>query len=343
MTAASAPIVLRAHGGGGTATAALLDARVFAHLRDPRLLARGDSAVWDEPLAPGARLAMTTDAYVVTPLFFPGGDLGRLAVCGTVNDLAVAGARPLALSLALVLEEGLPLDVLDRLVASAAAAAVEAGVGIVTGDTKVVEAGRAGGGAFAVTSGVGAVPPGRLLSTESIRPGDAVLLTGPVADHGVAVMVAREDLGLSGDLRSDSAPLSTLVEALLAAAPGTRFIRDATRGGVATVLCDVARAAGLAVDVEEGAIPIRPPTRAALEILGLDPLTVANEGVLVAFVPPGEAEAAVSAARAHPRGAFAARIGTVRDAPAGRVVLATAAGGRRIVLPPYGEELPRIC
>ncbi len=334
--------ILRAHGGGGTAMSELLEKHVFPRLANDRLGARADAAVWGEAVPEGARLAMTTDAYVVSPLFFPGADLGRLAVCGTVNDLAVCGARPVALSLALILEEGFPTGDLDRLMDSVAAAAREAGVEVVTGDTKVVERG-AGNGCYAVMAGVGIVPPGRSLDVRSIAPGDAILLSAPVADHGVAVMAARNGIDLRGEVRSDAAPLASLVESLLEAAPGTRFLRDATRGGVSAVLSETAATAGRPVEIEETAVRVRPATAAALSLLGLDPLAVANEGVIVAVVPDAEAAAALRAMRGHERGREAARIGTVgEDAPA-RVVVRTAIGGRRILVPPYGEELPRIC
>jgi hydrogenase expression/formation protein HypE len=347
--AASDRMVVRAHGGGGTAMTALLGRHIFPFLPDARLHARGDSAVWAESMARNAVLAMTTDAYVVKPLFFPGGDIGRLAVSGTINDLAVSGALPLALSLALILEEGFPLEELDRIMRSIELTAEEAGVGVVTGDTKVVERATSGApGCYAITSGIGVVPPGRHLDIRSIRAGDVVIATGPVADHGVAVLAARDGLELGPEIRSDVAPLSGLIAHILDAAPRTRMMRDATRGGIAAVLSEISREATVAVRIEETSVPIRPPTAAALEMLGLDPFVVANEGVIIAVIDPSEAAAAIAAAREHPLGLHATRIGEIHSAASGasatgRVIVRTALGGERVLVPPYGEELPRIC
>lgn len=290
----------------------------------------------------GDRLAFTTDSFVVDPIFFPGGDLGRLAVCGTVNDLVVAGARPVALSVAAIIEAGFAIDDLRRLAASMAEAARQAGVRIVTGDTKVVGRGAADK-VFLTTSGVGVVAASRALGPQGIRPGDRILVSGGLGAHGAAVMAARGDLKLGTSLLSDCRPLGDLVEALLAAAPGTRAIRDATRGGVATVLVEFALASGLACRIEEELLPIGREVRGMAEILGLDPLYLANEGMFVAVVPAVEAAAAVAALAAVPGGAEAAVIGSVRDGPAGEVVMASPFGGERLVDMLEGDQLPRIC
>lgn len=335
--------VLRAHGGGGAATRELLEKLIYPRLSNRRLDERGDAAIWAPAWNAGERIAFTTDGYVVTPLEFPGGDLGRLAVCGTVNDLAASGARPMAISLALILEEGLPFETLRRLIDSARSAAEEAGVEIVTGDTKVIES-RGEAGCLAATSGIGLVPLGRQLSLRKIRPGDAVIATATIANHGAAILAARDGIGFTGDIASDAAPLNHLVERLLAAIPSTRFLRDATRGGVAGVVCDIAEATEWRVVLREVALPIRTGTRAALELLGLDPLETANEGVMIAIVPGDDAESALEVLHRDPLGRDAAIIGTVLDGPSGgRAEIETIAGGRRILVPPYGEELPRIC
>ncbi|RMH57237.1 MAG: hydrogenase expression/formation protein HypE [Candidatus Hydrogenedentota bacterium] len=335
-------VVVRAHGGGGSAMADLLEGFVFPKILKKREEPLDDAAVWTEKLEPGARLAMTTDAYVVTPIFFPGGDLGRLAVCGTVNDLAVSGAVPRALSLALILEEGFELKKLERLMESAAEAAAEAGVSIVTGDTKVVERG-AGNGCYAVSAGMGIVPPGRNLSIRRCSPEDRIIVTSFLGDHGTAVMAARNNVDVPKEVRSDVAPLTGLVEALLEAVPETRFLRDATRGGLSSVVCDLAREAEVGVELEEEEIPVRPETAAALSIFGIDPLATANEAVIVAVVPHDSAEKALDVLRGHPYGRNAAIIGRLSSENPGRVVLKTTVGGRRILTTPYGEELPRIC
>lgn len=334
-------------GAGGAASRRLVAEHVV-----PRLAADPDHP--DRPLldaAPfttaGTRLATTTDAHVVRPLEFPGGSIGSLAVHGTVNDLAVSGARPLVLTAAFVLEEGLPLATFDRELDAMAVAARTAGVRVVAGDTKVVERGRADG-MYVVTSGVGEVAtgPDHPLTPANLRAGDHVLLSGPVADHGTAVLLAREDLGIGADVRSDSASVWPLAEALIRAVPGgaLRVMRDPTRGGLATTLNELALDAGLGIEVHEPDVPIRPATRGACELLGLDPWCVANEGCLVAVVAPEAAEAALAALRAvGPAGALAARIGEVVAAPAGRVVATTAFGGRRIVDLMAGDPLPRIC
>ncbi|MBV9782740.1 MAG: hydrogenase expression/formation protein HypE [Acidisphaera sp.] len=290
----------------------------------------------------GDRLAFTTDSTVVDPLFFPGGDIGSLAVTGTVNDLAVGGAVPLFLSCAVVLEEGLPVDLLRRVVASMRAAADAAGVQIVTGDTKVVERGAADK-LFINTAGIGVVRRGLKLGAASARPGDAVLVSGVLGDHGTAILIARNQLALEGDIASDCTPLHGLIDAMLAACPGIRCLRDATRGGVATVLNEFARSAGACIRIRERDLPLREQVKGACEILGLDPLFLANEGRLVAIAPPEDAARLLAAMRAHPAGAGAAIIGEVTGQPAGTVIMRTAFGGDRIVDMLVGEQLPRIC
>ena len=328
-----------AHGAGGKATHTLIEALFLDAFRNPLLEPLEDQAVFT---IGGARLAFTTDTYVVSPLFFPGGDIGDLAVNGTVNDLAVSGARPLYLSAGFILEEGFPVDDLRRIAASMAAAAQRAGVQIVTGDTKVVQRGKADG-CFVNTAGIGILERPVTLSASGARPGDAVIVSGPVGDHGITIMLARGELGISSDLRSDTAPLTALVGLLLGAAPQTRFIRDATRGGVATICNELAQASQVAVVLEEEAIPVRPEVRGASEILGIDPLYVACEGRFVAVVAGGEAEAAVAALRTHPGGEGAAVIGRIADDPPGLVLVNTGFGGMRIVDMLVGDPLPRIC
>ena len=290
----------------------------------------------------GARLAFTTDSFVVTPLEFPGGDIGTLAVCGTVNDLAVGGARPLWLSAAFIIEEGCEIALLRRIVASMAAEAARAGVRIVTGDTKVVERGK-GDGVFITTAGVGVIPPGLDLGPQNIRPGDAVIVNGVLGDHGATILAARGDLALSVDLVSDCAGLGHLMQAALAAAPDLRAARDCTRGGLASALNELAAEAGVAVELDETALPLRPEVAGVCELLGLDPLYLANEGRLVLFCPPDRAEAVVAALRALPHGEGACVIGKALPGPAGRVTLRTAFGGGRLVDMLIGEQLPRIC
>jgi hydrogenase expression/formation protein HypE len=292
--------------------------------------------------ANGGRLAFTTDSYVVSPLFFPGGDIGDLAVNGTVNDLAVSGARPLWLSAGFILEEGFPVADLERIVASMAAAAERAGVQIVTGDTKVVQRGKADG-CYVNTAGVGVIERPGELGVATARPGDAVIVSGPIGEHGITIMLARGELDIESEVTSDTAPLNGLVERLLDAAPGVRGLRDATRGGVATICNEVARAAGVAVVVDEEAVPVRPDVRGACELLGIDPLYVACEGRLVAVVDGDQVDAAMAALRSHPLGEGAAVIGRVRDDPPGLVLLKTSFGGTRIVDLLVGDPLPRIC
>jgi len=330
-----------AHGGGGVLMNRLIVEHLLPVLDNEFLRSLGDGAVL--PPAEGNPV-LTIDAFVVQPLEFPGGDIGRLAVCGTVNDLAMMGARPVALALAMVLEEGLPIAVLDRVTASISSAAQEAEVCVVTGDTKVIDpAGRGSPGMFVTTAGLGICPEGLRLGPERISPGDRVLINGPIAEHGLAVMSAREGLQFETQLSSDAAPLAGLVQRLLRCGPAVKFLRDPTRGGLAGVLADIAEQTGLTVEIQEPAIPISRATRHAAEMLGLDPLNVANEGKFVAVVAAEAAEEALAICRGHPYGREAAIIGTVTSARPAVVELLTAAGGRRIVQRPYGEELPRIC
>jgi hydrogenase expression/formation protein HypE len=327
------------HGAGGKATQTLIEAIFLNEFRNPLLEPLEDAA---QLTVAGARLAFTTDSYVVSPLFFPGGDIGDLAVNGTVNDLAVSGAQPLYLSTGFILEEGLPVADLSRIVASMSAAARAAGVLIVTGDTKVVQKGKADG-CYINTAGVGVVHGSASLGVATAQPGDAVLVSGPIGEHGVTVMLARGELDIEADLVSDTAPLHGLVADLMAATPGVRAMRDATRGGVATILNEVARAAEVAVVVNENAIPVRAEVRGACELLGIDPLYVACEGRLVAIVDGAAADTALAAMRAHPLGSQAAIIGRIAPDPPGIVLLNTAFGGTRIVDLLVGDPLPRIC
>jgi hydrogenase expression/formation protein HypE len=333
-------VVTLAHGAGGKASAALFEAVFLPAFANDVLAAQTDAAVVTLPS--GERLAFSTDSYVVKPLRFPGGSVGHLAVHGTVNDLAVMGAAPLALSAAFVIEEGFPIESLRGIVADMAEAAATAGVSIVTGDTKVVDRGAADG-MYISTAGVGVIPAGRDLSARRVVPGDVVVVSGTIGDHGTAVMLARGDLALDADIVSDTAPLHDLVERLLTAAPSTRWLRDATRGGIGTVCNELARDADLTVVLDEASLPVRPPVAAACELLGIDPLYVANEGKFVAIVAADEADAALVALRADPLGTDAVRIGEIRKEPPGIVVLVTPIGGTRIVDMLVGDPLPRIC
>ncbi len=327
------------HGAGGKASHDLIEAIFLREFSNPLLEPLGDAALLAES---PRRLAFTTDSFVVKPLFFPGGDIGGLAVNGTVNDLAMAGARPLALSAGLIIEEGFPVAELERIAASMATAAEAAGVPIATGDTKVVERGKADG-LYINTSGVGAVEHGLSLGPEAIRAGDLVLVSGPIGDHGMAIMVARGELELEAELKSDTAALNELVATLLAATDGIRCLRDPTRGGLATVLAELALAAELGITIDESRLPIRPEVTGACEILGIDPIYVANEGRLVAFVAPEAEDAALTALRSHPLGREAAVIAEVAPEPPGLVVLETTFGGSRVVDMLAGDPLPRIC
>lgn len=331
--------LLLAHGGGGLLAHQLIEQKVLSRFRSPLLAALPDAAVAH---AEAGRLAFTTDSYVVQPLFFPGGDLGRLAVCGTVNDLAAVGARPKYLSCALILEEGLPVDTLERALDSMARTAEEAAVEIVTGDTKVVDRGAADG-LFVNTAGIGFVPESRHLGPEHIRPGDRVLLSGTIGDHGCAVLAQREGFQFESPLQSDCAPLAGLVERLLGACEGVRFLRDPTRGGLASTLNEVVSATGLSVEISEAALPVAESVRGFCEVLGLDPLYVANEGKMVAVVAAEEEQAAVGALRAHPLGRHACCLGTVEEGTRPSVRVRTAFGGSRLVERLSGDQLPRIC
>ena len=334
--------ILLGHGSGGKLTSRLIEGLILPAFRNAALEPLDDQAVLPIDAPAGARLAFTTDSYVVTPIFFPGGDIGELAVNGTINDLAMGGAVPRHLSLAFILEEGLPIQDLARIVHSARRAADRAGVAVVTGDTKVVGRGS-GDKVFINTSGIGFVPPAVALSSRRVAPGDAVLLSGTIGDHGIAILSRREGLELDGPLESDTAPLHELVAAALAACPDIHAMRDPTRGGVAATLVEIASRGRLGVEIDEAAIPVKDTVRGACEILGLDPLLVANEGKLVAFVPEAGAARVLDALRRHPLGRDARRIGAVTDRHPGFVVVRTPIGGERILDLPFAEPLPRIC
>ena len=333
-------VITLAHGAGGKSSAALTDAVFLEGFRNPTLETLGDSAALTLP--GGERLAFSTDSYVVQPMQFPGGSIGHLAVHGTVNDLSVCGAEPKWLSAGFVIEEGLDIAVLRQIVADMAQAAARAGVEIVTGDTKVVARGAADG-LFINTAGVGIVPPGSRLGPELVRPTDRILLSGTMGEHGMAVMLARGELNIEADIRSDTAPLNGIIADLLAAAPHTRWMRDATRGGVGTVLNELAQSANVGVVIEESRLPVRPIVNGACDLLGIDPLYVANEGKFVAVVPLEESQAALAALRAHDLGTDAAIIAEVVAEPPGIVALRTPFGGSRIVDMLVGHPLPRIC
>jgi hydrogenase expression/formation protein HypE len=331
--------ILLAHGSGGELSHELV-ASIFARTFDnPVLHPLDDSAVIS---VAGARWAFTTDSYVVTPIFFPGGDIGKLAVCGTVNDLSMSGARPLFLSTGFIIEEGFSISDLKKIVGSMQKTASEAGVQIATGDTKVVNRGGADG-IFINTAGIGLIPPGIMISGSNARPGDQVLLSGPIGDHGVAILSAREGLQFSTALESDCAPLNGLVAKMIAASPEIRCLRDPTRGGLASTLNELARQSGVGIWVEEKRIPVKEEVRGACELLGFEPWNLANEGKLVAMVSAEAAEAILKAMRAHPLGRDAVRIGEVRKEPPGKVLLRTSIGSTRILDMMVGEPLPRIC
>ena len=331
--------ITMSHGAGGKATQTLIEAIFLDAFRNPLLEPLEDAA---QLHVNGTRLAMTTDSYVVSPLFFPGGNIGDLAVNGTVNDLSMAGAVPICLSAGFILEEGFPVADLSRIVASMQAAADRVGVQIVTGDTKVVERGKADG-CYINTAGLGLIEGDVILGVAHARPGDVIMVSGPIGDHGVTIMLARGELDIEADVTSDTAPLHGLVADLLAQSAGVRALRDATRGGVATILNEIATAAGVGILVNEDDIPVRPAVRGASELLGIDPMYVACEGRLVAVVDPAHAEQALAALRAHPQGAESAIIGHVTAEPPGIVQLKTAFGGTRIVDLLVGDPLPRIC
>jgi hydrogenase expression/formation protein HypE len=331
--------VLLAHGSGGTMMRELIE-EFFVETFDEEQLRRLDDAA-ALPF-PAGRLAFSTDTYVVNPVFFPGGDIGRLAVCGTVNDVATSGATPLYLSVGFVLEEGFPIEDLRRIVVSMREAAREAGVHIVTGDTKVVEKGH-GDGIFINTAGVGAIADGVDLSGTHAQPGDVVLISGTLGDHGIAIVSIREGLEFSTDIETDAAPLGTLIANVLEAAPDVRCFRDPTRGGLASTLNEIALASKTSITVHEDDVPVKPQVRGASEMLGYDVFQVANEGKMVAVVPAEQADAALAAMKASPYGADAAIIGVVGEAPAGKVYVKTPFGATRIMDMLVGEQLPRIC
>jgi len=328
--------ILLGHGSGGKLMHALINEHFSPAFGNP---GAGDSAVID---VPGTRLAYTTDSYVVSPLFFPGGNIGDLAVCGTVNDLAVAGAEPLYLTAGFIIEEGFSLDELKRIIATMAASALKAGVRIVAGDTKVVNKGKADG-VFINTSGVGVLRDGVNISPQRIKAGDAVILSGEIGNHGIAVLSERNKLTFAPPVLSDTRPLNGLVKAMLGIVQDIPFMRDPTRGGLATTLKEAALESGLCIRIREMDIVVPPPVRGACGLLGLDPLYIANEGILVAVVDQTRATDLVAAMRNHPDGAKAAVIGIVEPSPAGAVLLETGIGGSRIIDMLQGEMLPRIC
>ena len=330
--------IIMGHGSGGKLTAQLVNNLFLPAFDNPYLRKLDDQAILP---AGAARLAFTTDSFVVTPLFFPGGDIGELAVNGTVNDLAMSGARPLFLSAAFIIEEGLPLEDLSRVVDSMARAAKAAGVAIVTGDTKVVNKGSADK-LFVTTSGVGLIEGDCGITASNARPGDAIIVSGSIGDHGMAVMSVREGLEFESEIRSDTAPLYGLVKRMMDAGD-IHAMRDPTRGGLATSLCEIAAASAVGIEIDSTAVLVREDVKGACEILGLDPLFVANEGKLVAFVPPDCATAMVSTMRDHPSGRDAKIIGKVVDDHVPMVLLKTEIGGRRILDLPFTEQLPRIC
>ena len=344
----STDLILLAHGSGGKLSHDLVEQVFVRHFDNPTLLRLEDSAVVPLPGSTvpqsATHLAFSTDSYVVSPLFFPGGDIGKLAVCGTINDLSMSGARPLWLSAGFIIEEGLPLAVLERIVASMAETARQAGVQVVTGDTKVVDRGNADK-VFINTAGVGVVPTGITLGSDLARPGDTILLNGTIGDHGMTIMTQREGLQFDSPLESDCAPLNSLVASLLSELPPEtlRCLRDPTRGGLATTLNELAARSEVGIEIDETALPVREAVRGACELLGLDPLYVANEGKMVAIVAPEAAETALETLRAHEHGRNALAIGRVTEAHPGRVVLRTALGARRVVDMLVGEQLPRIC
>lgn len=336
--------IVMGHGSGGRMTQELI-ARVFAPaFANPILAQSNDFASFPLPEGAGlsGQLALSTDSHIVSPLFFPGGDIGRLAVCGTVNDVSMSGALPLYLTAGFIIEEGFPVETLARVTASMQAAAREAGVQIVAGDTKVVERGKADG-LFINTAGIGWVPAGRQIGGALAQTGDAVLISGPLGDHGIAVLSARGELGFDADVHSDVAPLNILIQNLLEAAPHVHVLRDPTRGGLATTLNEIAQQSNVCIEIVERQIPVRPAVRAACDMLGFDPLYVANEGKLIVILPAAEAEAALEAMRHTQYGDGAMLIGQVKAAPAARVLMKTLIGGTRVLDVLAGEMLPRIC
>jgi len=334
--------ILLAHGSGGRMTHDLIGEVFLRHLENPLLAAQDDAAVWNLSNGGPGRIALTTDSYVVSPIFFPGGDIGRLSVCGTVNDLAMVGATPVYLTAGFILEEGLSRGELERVVASMAAAGREAGVKIVAGDTKVVERGGVDR-MFITTAGVGEVPEGVCLSGANVQAGDVVIVSGPVGVHGMAVMSQREGLQFTFPLESDCAPLNGLVSEMLKAAGPVHCLRDPTRGGLATTLNEIAGQSGVEIEIDEARVPVSEGVRAACELLGLDPLYVANEGKLVAFIAPEAERPVLEAMRRHEHGLEAAVIGRVTSTHPGRVVMKTLLGTHRVLDMLSGAQLPRIC
>ncbi len=347
MEGAVCPVPLRhkekivlGHGSGGKMMFDLIHEQFLPAFDNAAIQAGNDAAVLS--FDGTQKLVVSTDAHVVAPLFFPGGDIGRLAVCGTVNDIAMMGANPLYLTAGFILEEGLPFDLLAQVVELMRRAAEEAGVSIIAGDTKVVEPGMADG-MYITTAGIGAADPHRKINGAQATPGDKVILSGPMGDHGIAVMSARGNLGLESEVQSDVAPLNKMVAALLAACKQVHVLRDPTRGGVATSLNEIVRQSNVGITLEESSLPIRTPVKAACEVLGFDPLYVANEGKMIAIIPPDEADAGLQAIRSAPYGSEAVIIGEVTASPAGRVLMKTGYGSSRIVDQLSGEMLPRIC
>jgi hydrogenase expression/formation protein HypE len=332
--------IVLAHGSGGRLTSELIQRLFYPPFANPGLLQGNDSAVM--PFTEGARVAITTDSHIVEPLFFPGGDIGRLAICGTVNDLAMVGARPLWLTAGFILEEGLSLDRLKAIVGSMAEVAEEAGVKIIAGDTKVVERGGADQ-IFINTCGVGVVPEGRDVGGANAKDGDVVLLSGPIADHGMAVLGARGEFEFKPPIESDVAPLNHMVEGMFSVSPEIHVLRDPTRGGLASALNEIAVQSGVGITLEEGAVPVRPSVQSACELLGFDPLYLANEGKLIAILPESHAPAVLDAMRKISYGEGACLIGRVSADPPGKVLIRTAIGGTRILDQLAGEIVPRIC
>jgi hydrogenase expression/formation protein HypE len=331
--------ILLAHGAGGRLSHELVEELFLPFFANDLLAALDDSAVIPPQ---GGRIAFTTDSYVVKPLFFPGGDIGRLAICGTVNDLAMAGARPIGISASFILEEGFSIEDLKRVLASMKGAAQEAGVQVVAGDTKVVEHGAAQG-LYITTSGLGIIPEGVAIGSAQAKAGDVIIVSGPLGDHEIAVLMARGEFSLQGKIASDCAPLNGLVATMLEASPAIHALRDPTRGGMATVLWEIATASKVGLVVEEEKIPISAEVRAVCDLLGFDPYYLANEGKLIAFVPEGDASVVLQAMQAHPLGRQAAIIGKVVAEHPGKVLLKTEIGGHRLLDPLSGEQFPRIC
>ena len=333
--------VTLAHGGGGKAMHDLIE-DVFTSVFEPASTEDQARLYSSALVAEGAQLAFTTDSFVVDPLEFPGGDIGKIAVCGTVNDLAVGGAQPLWLSAAFIIEEGLEVSVLRKLVRSMRDTADEVGIKIVTGDTKIVGRGAADK-VFITTSGIGVIPPERKLAATQVQPGDIAIVNGVLGDHGAAILAARGDMALTSDIASDCQPLSALMEAVLEAAPSVRACRDATRGGVASALNEIAQASHIGIEIDETTLPLRTEVKGVCEILGLDPLYLANEGTLVLFVPAEQSATALSAMRSMKAGENAVAIGVATESHPATVVMKTVFGGKRIVDMLVGEQLPRIC